>query len=286
MYDENRNPFFDVKREELVTLSGISTGKHAILNSETDDVLGIVSPNYEVITNNDVNAIFEESLHDMDIKVHRTIDHMDSITRRWKRWFILDGSNFEFNIGSSIDKNHIMVEIFNSYNAKTSFGYNVMGFRSFCENGQIMGRQSMFTGKFAHFIDNTEKLEHSFLMKFKNFEKVALTWDKWTREPFYQEDLNSFIDHYKKEDNNKEKHRFLPKKLASNIVESYDSVLRDQYLDYTRWGAFNFFTYLATHKTNARKGSNIFSNGYNIMNRLIQRFYEIGSASDLKQLEG
>ncbi len=276
MYDESRDPFFEVKREELITASGIRTGKEALVNGETLDVLGIVSPNYELVTNRDVNDFFEEALSDFGIEIVETIDHLDSITRRWKRWLILDGEGLQFEVTNG-DKTNIMVEIFNGYNAKTAFGYNVMGFRHFCQNGQIgqiMGRKDLFSDSFAHFIDNPEKLHDSFQMKFNNFKAVALIWEKWATEQFNISDWENFINYWKKDPEFKEeKHRFLPAKLAKNMIEVYDDILSEQRLPATKWGAFNVLTFLATHETKARKGSNVFSNGYGNLVRLTNEFY-------------
>lgn len=285
MYDEQRNPFFEVKREELITASGIKTGKEAIVNGETEDVLGIVSPNYELVTNDDVNSFFEEAFEDMDIHISDTIDHMDSITRRWKRWLILGGDDFRFDIGRAGDETRLMVEVFNGYNAKTSFGYNVMGFRSFCLNGQIMGRKDLFSDRFAHFIDNPERLHESFRMKFNNFKTVALVWEKWANEHFDKGNWEHFINLYKKNPDIKDKNLFLPKKIAENMIDHYEDVLAEQHLTPTIWGAFNVLTYFATHETKARKGSNVFSNGYGHISRLIDNFYENNPVS-LPQIAG
>jgi hypothetical protein len=284
MYEEGRNPFFEVKRENLVTESGLHTGKQAIINSETSDVLGIVSPNYELVTNDDVNSFFENALYDMNINVVKNIDHMDSITRRWKRWMILDTVDLQFNVGTSSDQISIMIEIFNGYNAKTSFGYRVMGYRWYCENGQIAGREDLFSGSFAHFIDNPERLQDSFNLKFNNFKAVALIWNKWANEPFNKEKWEHFINFYKKDPDNKQKHQFLPKKLAENMIEDYEDILVEQQLPDTKWGAYNVLTYLATHKTKARKGSNVFSNGYGNLVRLTNHFY-MENPVDVRMIE-
>ena len=50
-YAEERNPFFEVKREKLFTESGLDTDKWALINEETSDILGIVSDNYKMLEN-------------------------------------------------------------------------------------------------------------------------------------------------------------------------------------------------------------------------------------------
>jgi hypothetical protein len=273
MYEENRNPFFEVKREKCLTESGIDTGKDVLLNSETNDVLGIVSKGYELVQNKDVNEIFEESLEGFGVKIVKEIDHLDSKTRRWKRWLILDGDSLNFDINGIGDVTSIMVEVFNGYNAKTSFGFNVMGYRWFCENGMITGRKALFNANFPHFIDNPEKLHPAFQSSFENFQMIADIWNIWAGQSFTQANFKEFVEKYTKEKGVKKSSAFLPPKIGEKLINEYPNLLIGQKLPDTKWGAFNALTWMTTHGTNARQGSNVFSSGYNNFSRLIDKFY-------------
>jgi hypothetical protein len=44
-------------------------------------------------------------------------------------------------------------------------------------------------------------------------------------------------------------------------------------LEENKYGAYNVLTFLATHETKARKGSNVFSSRYNTINRMAADMY-------------
>jgi len=270
-YNEERNPFFNVSREKLTTDSGIELDKEALVNSETGDVLGIVSPSYELVTNEEVADIFAEAID--TFKVESVQDHMDAETKRWKRRVIFNDEKLIADVGNG-DLTGVMLEIYNGYNGKTAIGFNMFGYRYFCSNGQVMGKKDLFSEAYAHFVDNPEKLRDSFSMKFDAFHKNAEIWKDWAKKPMNKGEFESFVEKHTKPDTGKvQKTQYLGKKVAQAIVDEFHPTLTLQNLPETKWGAFNVLTYLATHVTKARKGSNVFSARYNTMNRLAGDFY-------------
>lgn len=259
-YNEERNPFFDVREESVYTDSGITIPKKALINDETNEVIGIVSENYEMITNDDVNILFDEALN--GVEVEEIQDHMDATTQRWRRRIILGGDDFTFDVlpGDCVG---LLLEIFNGYNARTAFGYELMGYRHFCSNGQILGKRSLFRESYAHYVDNPEKLRLSVNSKMDGFRENVLTWKEWTQIPFSQSNFDNFVD----------SRSYIGKKVAENIKERYEPVINNQELDENKYGAYNVLTYLATHDTKARKGSNIFSARHNAINRMAGDLY-------------
>ena len=120
-YLEDRNPFFQLRKEECITKdTGISTNKVAIINDETNDVLGLVSPGYELVTNRMVNGLFQEAIGDLNI--YETHDHLDAVTRRWRRRFIFSDASTDVEVTKG-DNVNVMLEVFNGYDARTAFGY-------------------------------------------------------------------------------------------------------------------------------------------------------------------
>ncbi|MFW6129749.1 MAG: hypothetical protein ACOC56_01120, partial [Atribacterota bacterium] len=70
----------------------------------------------------------------------KEMDHVDSIGKRWRRWIILGG---EHTFGIEKDDNvNLMLNVFNSYTGKAGFGFEVMAYRSYCENGMVFGKQN------------------------------------------------------------------------------------------------------------------------------------------------
>ena len=259
-YLEQRQPFFDVRKEEIQTTSGIAVDKVAIINNETNDILGLVSPNYEVVTNESVNNLFMEALGDTRIK--ETHDHMDSLTKKWRRRFLFDSDETNVEIAPG-DNVNILLEVFNGYDARTSFGFNLMGYRWVCENGQVMGKESMFKETYAHYIDSPDKLRNSFTMKYDAYKNTTIQWKEWTQIPFNETNFGDFIN----------KRDYLGDRVKETIVDAYEPVMNKENLNETKWGAFNVLTYLASHETKARKGSNLFSARHRNINRAAADLY-------------
>ena len=265
MYSEERNPFFSVRKEQIKTISSdITLDKVALINDETDNVLGIVSPNYEVVTNDTINDLFDEAIADLSVK--EVQDHMDADTKRWKRRIMFDNDDLNFDISNG-DVVGIMLEIHNGFTGRTSFGYHLLGYRWACSNGMVMGRKNLFSESYGHYVHNPAKLRESFGMKFDLFRNTADTWKQWTQEPFTFDQFKEFVlDDQKK---------YIGEKIGQTIVDAWEPALVDQGLDETKWGAFNVLTWLASHQTKARNGSNLFSNRFGNIERLAADMYHM-----------
>ena len=277
-YIEERNPFFSVRRETLKTDSGIILDKEALINDDTDDVLGIVSPGYELVTNSDIDEMFNEAMTAFEVK--EVQDHMDAETKRWKRRVIFGDDRLTSEVLPG-DATGVMLEIHNGYNGKTAFGYELMGYRWACTNGMVMGKSSLFKESFAHFVNNPERLRNSFEMKFDAFHKNTEIWKDWSKIPMDKRLFENFVNgHTKSDDGTKaKKHQYLGVKVAKSIIDSYEPLLIEQKLDNTMWGAFNVLTYLSTHVAKARKGSNVFSQRHKTLNRLATDLYGINTGA-------
>jgi len=268
MYNELRNPFFDIVKEPIKTESGaLIPNKVALMNRETSDVLGIVSPNYEVVTNKQISSLFENAIELDGIKNVEVSDHLDSITKRWRRRFTISDDRLTFDVNPKVgDLVNVCLDVFNGYDGRTAYGYELIGNRLWCTNGCTTG-EKMFTARYTHYSGNAEQLASEFEMKFGLFEKKVDTWRKWTTESFSFTQFKMFVE--------SEERKYIGPKISEAIVGSYHPLLQKQKLQETKWGAFNVLTWLATHETNARKGSNVFSAKYNNINRLANEFYEI-----------
>jgi len=270
-YMESRNPFFNVNREQLQTASGIDIpNKQALINADTGNFLGIVSPGYELVTNKEIDDLFAEAISDLEIS--NVKDHLDSETKRWKRHIVFNDDRLNFEIEKS-DMVGVMLEIHNGFTGRVSFGYSLMGYRWICENGMVMGKKELFCESFAHHVENPEKLRESFGMKFEAFKNNALEWNEWTCTPFNELDFTNFIEHHTKQNSTKAPEKYVTPKVSEAIIGSYEPLMIEHKLNENKWGAFNVLTALATHGTKARKGSNLFSNRYNTVSRLAGDFY-------------
>ena len=261
MYLEDRSPFFNVRKEKVRTeVSGILIDKVALINEETNDVLGLVSPGYEVVTNESVNDLFMNALEGTSVKeVH---DHLDTTTKKWRRRFIFDddSTNVEITKGDNVN---ILLEVFNGYDARTAFGFNLMAYRWICENGQVMGKENLFKESYAHYIDSPDKLRQSFTMKYDAYRSTTLQWKEWTQIAFNEKNFEDFIS----------KRDYLGDRVKEAVISSYEPIMNQEKLNENKWGAFNVLTYMATHDTKARKGSNVFSARHKNINRAAADLY-------------
>lgn len=271
-YTESRDPFFDVVKEKVTSESGIEIpNKVALVNKDLGKVVGFVSPGYDVVKNSAISEMFDAATSEFNVQ--KMTDHLDATTRRWKRQVVFDKDAFGVEVMPS-DIVGIMLEIYNGYDGRTAYGYTLMGYRWACTNGMIMGRKELMSESFAHYDGNVDKLRSSFGMKFDIFKNNGKIWQEWSQQSFSQDEFDKFVNRFTKPEGAKaQKHQHLTPRISQTIKDQYGPLLSAQDLPETKWGAFNVLTYLSSHETKARGGSNLFSNRYKTYSRLAGDFY-------------
>jgi hypothetical protein len=258
------NPFFNIKRETIVTGSGLEIpNRFALLNEDTNDVLGIVSKNYELVMNQMVAELFDETLQ--KYPKSQVVDNLNANGSKWKRTIIFDHDDLKFDVTGHGDNINMAIRIFNGYDTKTSFGYELFGYRAICSNGLITGKKSLLSQSYQHFQNNPERLLGDFEAKFGAFNNNVLTWKRWTQLPFNKDQFKEFVSTRK----------YLGEKIVQAAIEYYEVGLNKFGMNDTRWGAFNVITDLMSNHTKARKGSNLFSNGYKQLEHMAEDFYTL-----------
>lgn len=263
------NPFFNVERTPVFTeFNGkkMRLPKDVLINGETGNPVGIVSKDYKVVTNNEVNEIFGEAFSKYKIK--KTMDFMKKGGETWVRRIVFEDDALTFDVGNG-DSQHVMLEIFNGFNLTTRYGYNISLFRSICENGMVFGRKNLFGLNFTHMRNNLEVIQNTFELGTKEIgETIIPTWQKWNQIPFTMENMVEYLDTKEYINNDKMKERILIK---------YDEIMTREKHSETLFGAFNTLTYMMTHETDSRREdtSNIFSNAYKKYERLANEMYEL-----------
>lgn len=259
MATQKVNPFFRVKKEQIQTVSGIVIpNRYALINQKTGGLLGIMSNDYEVILNSSVANLFSDALK--DYKIIKTVDHLDALQRRWKRRIVFDLSEKVLE-GDNIN---LMLEIFNGYDVRSGFGYELMAFRSLCENGLIFGKRSLFRESYYHFTDNPRRLQLSIEAKMDRVRGNVEQWARWATEPYGLEQFSRFV----------QSRKYLSEKMKQRIIDAYGPVTNKYGNHHTKWNAFNVITYLCSHETKARQGSNVFSNRHRLLDKLAEDFYQ------------
>lgn len=256
------NPFFNVRKEDLVTESGIALdNKVALINDDTNEILGTVSRGYELVYNQVISDLFDSAF--TTYKKSMVKDHLDATGKRWKRQIVFDTDELNFDIDKKGDMVGLMIEIVNGYDGSTSYGFDIVGYRYLCENGVVMGRKNLLSERFYHFNNNSDQLLLSFESKFSNFKDNVEVWKRWTEIPFTKNQFNDFV----------ESREYLSDKMQVTVSGYYDEIMNRFNENETMWGTYNVLTAISTHKTKARKGSNIFSNRYKTINKLETDFY-------------
>jgi|SRR6056297_2988601 len=262
---QNFNPFFEVSRCPI----------HATLNNETKeierdalfspngDLLGIVSPKYKLVTNREVQDVFDEYFS--GLKIHSVKDKVSSNGGKWIRDYIINEDDYTVSIGKSDDVIKTKVSIINGYDGQTSVGMIVSAWRQICSNG-MMGWGKILGKKFSHFTkDIIGQLDTSLKVGYDGLKDNFGIWEQWTEVPFTEKEFKGFID----------SRSYLSDKQKETTSGLYLPVKTQFKEPDTKWGAYNVITAMATHHTKSRnkKVDNEFSNGYKTMARLAKDFY-------------
>jgi len=257
------NPFFRIKKEAIRTNSGIRIPRRfALLNAKTNGLLCIVSNEYEVILNSKVSKLFDKVLKDYPYLYY--IDHLDALQRKWKRQIILKGENVTFNI-SETSKVAIAIEIFNGYDIRSGFGYEILAYSFNSNSFLVLGTRGVFKESCYHFTDNPTKFRDSIEVKFDEFKQHVLLWKRWAKQEFSDEAFESFIKGRK----------YLSQKIQEEVIELVADIRKGLMLKSTIWDHLNILLYLMEHETKAWRGSHIFSNRYKLFGKMVEDFYKI-----------
>ncbi len=247
------NPFFEVARAPLFTYHNgekIESSNDALINTETKQIIGEVSKNYKVVTNQEVATIFDEAFD--GIEKHNVIDHIDASGGRWKREIILEGDEYTWLVGGE-DTCKMKVSIFNGYTGNRAVGYNISGWRQVCSNG-MFGWSKVLSSSLSHMREGiTEFIRNDFNNKVALFSEKAQIFEVWNELEFTQLDYEDFINSRK----------YLSDKMKDKYRSYYTPVMnRYGGNRETKWEAYNVLTAVAQHYTQAQKGSNVFSASY------------------------
>lgn len=237
----NRNPFFGVTSAPVYVNDRQVPNRMALVNDETGDVLGILSDSkYNIVSNITVANLFGEAFD--RLPVLKQTDHLNADASAWKRRIILDKSAFDLEIvnGDSIG---VMIEVCNSYNGKTSWGYNLVGYRWICDNGMVFGRRNLFSQTFGHMQDAVSRIQNKFGSQIAGIQNVLETWRGWTRIDFPAEKMELYMVE-----------RDVPKRVITRVMETYEERNHVESLKPTVYAAFNTFTFLGSHNDKTRKG--------------------------------
>ena len=185
------DPFFNVSEAPIYVNNRPVPNRMALYNEDNGDVLGILSDSkYNMVKNKQVADIFDTAFD--KLPVLKQTDHMNIDGSAWKRRIVLDKSAFDFQIVAG-DSMGVMIEVFNSYNGKTSWGYNLVGYRWLCENGMVFGRKNLFSQTFGHMTNAIDRIQSKFTGQLNGIENILDTWRNWTKIDFPLERMELYM---------------------------------------------------------------------------------------------
>ena len=255
--------FFNVVQEPIFRRNGEEIpNKFVLVNENTNNELGIVSKDYEIVHNKQVYDLFSEAMS--KYSVAKETHHLDAIGKRWKCDWIFDDDKLNTEVMPA-DSVGLAMRFFNAYDGKHSLGFSLFGFRGICSNGQVFGKKELFSKTYHHFINSPQRLHNDFILNMDNFHINVGIWQEWTKIPFTKTQFSAFLEDKK----------YLGERLRTKLVNNTERVLNLFNMDETMYGIFNVLTYYSSHEVKSNKGSYVFSNGYNVLTRLAEEFYEI-----------
>jgi hypothetical protein len=263
------SPFYPVLRNQLFTQfqeADVYVFRDALLNADSGQILGTVSPNYKLLLNEEVDAIFAEAFSDLPIVSAR--DHMNWKQNRWQRDFILDGDQFNIDVGGSIVKTK--VSIFNGYDGKSSVGFTVAAYR---ENGEVTYLNNMFTQTYSHVQRGlVARIREDFAAKLQLFQDTAQRFRDFDQASFTAVQFESFINGLIRE-GDRDRQGYLSQRQADAILASYRQQFNALGVRQTRFGAYTVLSAIATERQGRGGSSPIFTAGHKRIEKVVQDFF-------------
>jgi len=236
--------YFEVRREPLVTTSGIETSKFAIIRNDSNKVIGVVGKDYQLIENKQLIETVIPKLKSLgDFRYNKIITVNDGA----KSFVELVFPNRTVEIKDSHDNlDHIQptLTLSNSYDMTKKLGFVAGVFRLVCSNGAFIGVKAFSYIKIHVNIDlreviksGTDVLNLLVSRVFPFYQKMAMQKISKNRIHSLKENLGEGI-----------------LRKMSILNEDGECILKadGDYYDATEWSVYNSATRYLTHE---HKGS-------------------------------
>jgi len=194
------NPFFDIRVEDVQTIESRQLiPRKAIFNTETDEVVGIVSEKYSIIDNKALCASFEEYLKESDVKFQRLDAWINKTgSRFWAKYRFPEISvELDGGVDGGKDKIDLMLILQNSYNGSAEWGFDFGGYRLVCLNGlRVFDAMYKFRGR--HIGIDQQDVEDQIFLDFETVKQIfmdnlAKTWKEMIKTDFNRARALTFL---------------------------------------------------------------------------------------------
>jgi len=236
---------FDIRVEEIKTVeSDLIVPRLAIIRKDTNKVLGVVSDRYQLVHNKTLVEKFEEYLKDTDTRFRRLFVGSTARGNKFYAKYLFPDISVDFGMtqtayGEVPDNVVMMMEVFNSYDGNTSYGFDFGGYRLVCLNG-LRVYDSLVRFKGLH-VGKDVEIEDLQILSFETikelFIKKATSWKKM-KETDFDAALAGKITQ--------------ALELTSYYEKKFNEVLERQQQLKTMWDFYNVITWFTTHLVERR----------------------------------
>ena len=230
--------------------SGLDKFK-AIVDTDSNRLVSIVSKNYNLITNRQIVDAAEKAMNDMP-ELSSRLDHIYTFNNGsiFEQRFTFPSLNIDMGELTDVEKGQLVegrdiinptLSFFNSYNRFKGLGFVLGGYRLVCKNG-LMVKHSFFqmTRRHSGEID-IDDLMHNVRKAIEHFMSIKEEWTKWKAEKI-EDDINVLLE---------ENVKYVGKKYIKMITEDWEEKTKVQ--EGTKWLLFNIVTSLITHQLKSRQ---------------------------------
>jgi len=228
---------FAVDRRDLITKDGIPVPRQALVRTETNDILGIISPEYKLVTHKEAldKAISVVEQFE-DLKLKKIIP-----TKCGARMYAQFESDKEYMVGNletgQPDNIKLRLTLTNSYDGSLKYGFIIGAYRLVCKNGLRTGKD-IFAVRQKH----TAGLDISTIMRsarkaVRHFNETTMPlWNKMRNTEVLVAEVLGKVE------------ETLPDRLFKEVSEKFATKKNS-----TLWDVYNGFTEALTHNEKYNK---------------------------------
>lgn len=228
------NLYYPVELQNLATTTGIGCTQKAVVRTDTNQVVSVVSDDYRLVRNEEVFPELLGILNDLSIEYQ--IRKHSIINNGASAYLEVICPNEEFVLGGH-DRNCLRFILANSYDTTRSVSIILGAFRFVCTNGMILG-MALASYRRKHIGEfNLSFSKDLFTDRIQQFRDNKHRWERMYDQPLNRIEGHSRIEQIQK--NLKWGER------ASNRVRDLWDINRNN--ERNTWGLYNCYTNEITH---------------------------------------
>jgi hypothetical protein len=255
----------NVVLQEIKTAGGVKiSSKRAVVDQDTGNVLGVVSPRYKIIKNSELLKVVRPTIEELKLNP----DPMISSSRGGAiTYFKFLG---EKRVQGEVAKGDIVqfgVEFFNSYDGSTPIGFHIIAMRLVCTNGLVVPKsiKEIFV---RHTSDATVgQVRDSLADFFPKTTRVIELWKHWAEIVPKRSQLDDSLK------------GIVSQRDSKMFLERYDALKSK---DKNAWQFYNLFTYHTSHELKAKKQDRMALKQFELNERFVNRMATVFNGVDAK----